>query len=586
MSLVSPRLFVASAALAAACSSATPADSGDGGTGVDADCGSDRTGPAIVTSLDPVAIEPMATSASLTIGFSEVVVIGAGGLSVAGGGTLSAPELPATGESFDVTVGDLSDAGSYTLTISGAITDRCGNPLGADEVIAIEGGCAQNAAPTFTSHAEARRFEGGSFAYTFRFDEPVTIAAGGITVDNGATVAVDPPLPATAAAFDVTVTGLVEGTAYTLSAAAGAITDACGATPAAAQTVPLTGCGADVTPPVVLGDTQVLTCGPGDHDYQLLFDEVVHVPAGGVSVTGAAALGTIAPALPAAATVFDVPLTGVTGPSTLTVAAGLADDCGNFTTAPITVGLDAGTTSGTQTLGFTGAIADVTIPQCPSLTIDVAGAEGGNNTSSAAPPGRGARMVGEFGALATRQFRVLVGQQPSTTGGNGGGGGSCVVSRTGTPLIIGGGGGGSGDVAAAWASGTTSTSGQTCTDGGGVGGSDGNGGGVGASGFQSGAGGGFLTNGADGWTTNTGGHSFLSGGAGATNNAPGGFGGGGSGSAYIVGGGGGGYSGGSSCSNPSGGRTGAGGGSLNTGASQNNISGAQSGHGQVIFSWN
>ena len=234
---------------------------------------------------------------------------------------------------------------------------------------------------------------------------------------------------------------------------------------------------------------------------------------------------------------------------------------------------------------YSGALVNYTVPAGfpQQLWVEAAGAQGGYNSSSTTSSGLGARMAGRFALPAGTALKVLVGEQPSANAGNGGGGGTFLTLADNTPLLVAGGGGGSsqGDDSAN-KHGQSGTTGGTGAGGGGVGGSAGSGGGVGASGFQSGAGGGLLGNGADGWASATGGSAFVNGGAGAPTNslARGGFGGGGSGSSYVVGGGGGGYSGGGGGGNATAG-VGGGGASYNSGANPVNAGGAQSGNGYL-----
>jgi len=241
-----------------------------------------------------------------------------------------------------------------------------------------------------------------------------------------------------------------------------------------------------------------------------------------------------------------------------------------------------------DTLFYTGAIVNWNVPAgVTSIKIEARGAEGSFNTSSSVQPGKGAIMIGDFVVTSGQTLKILVGQQYSSSAGNGGGGGTFVTDSANNPLIVAGGGGGSSQsVDSPDKHGQVGTTGGTGAGGGGTGGMNGNGGNIGAT-FASGAGGGLLTNGATGWTANTGGIAFVNGGSGGTanNNAQGGFGGGGSGSSYVVGGGGGGYSGGGSGSNSAGAGVGGGGGSFNAGTNQVNTGGANSGHGQVIISW-
>lgn len=242
----------------------------------------------------------------------------------------------------------------------------------------------------------------------------------------------------------------------------------------------------------------------------------------------------------------------------------------------------------TETFNYTGSIETWTVPNCvTSITIQTLGAQGGTNASSGIPSGFGASMTGTFTVTPGQQIKLLVGQQPGAGSGNGGGGGTFVVDLSNNPMIISGGGGGSASTTDSPSKhGQITTAGGTGAAGGGIGGDFGNGGSIGASGFQSGAGGGLITNGADGWTSGTGGFSFLNGGSGGATNAPanGGFGGGGSGSSYVVGGGGGGYSGGGSGGNSSAG-VGGGGGSYNAGTNQINLAGVNSGNGIIYITY-
>jgi hypothetical protein len=240
------------------------------------------------------------------------------------------------------------------------------------------------------------------------------------------------------------------------------------------------------------------------------------------------------------------------------------------------------------TLTYTGTIDNWTVPAgVTTINIEARGAEGSNNNSSGVSAGLGAIMIGDVAVTPGSTLSILVGQQYTSSSGNGGGGGTFVVDSMNNPLMIAGGGGGSAqNTDSPDKHGQVGTSGGTGAGGGGLGGTAGSGGNIGAT-FASGAGGGLLTDGADGWTSNTGGLAFLNGGNGgsANGNAQGGFGGGGSGSSHVVGGGGGGYSGGGSGSNSTGPGVGGGGASFNSGTNQNNTGGANSGNGQVIISW-
>ncbi|MDP1800278.1 MAG: gliding motility-associated C-terminal domain-containing protein [Bacteroidota bacterium] len=251
-------------------------------------------------------------------------------------------------------------------------------------------------------------------------------------------------------------------------------------------------------------------------------------------------------------------------------------------------------TSSTQTFNYTGVMQNFVVPAgVTSINILARGAQGGKHASSTFSPGLGAGMRGTFIVTPGQTLKVLVGECPSITtgGGNGGGGGSFVTTLANVPMIIAGGGGGSCLTTSSTArDGNVTTTGGTGAAGGGTGGTAGNGGNVGGAGFQSGAGGGLLTNGATGWAAGSGGISYIGGGAGglvaAWAFARGGYGGGGQGSAFVVGGGGGGYSGGGSGGHVGpGGGNGGGGGSYNIGTCQSNTTGINVGHGSVVFSW-
>ncbi len=240
-----------------------------------------------------------------------------------------------------------------------------------------------------------------------------------------------------------------------------------------------------------------------------------------------------------------------------------------------------------QTYSYSGTIVNFTVPTCVTvLTIQAKGAQGGYHPTSTIGSGLGADITGVVTVTPGQVLKVLVGQQPNPPDGNGGGGGSFVTDMANNPLVIAGGGGGSSQGTDSQDKhGQAGTSGGTGAGGGGTGGSNGNGGNIGAS-FAAGAGGGLLTNGANGWTANTGGGSFISGGSGSSQTAVGGYGGGGSGSLYVVGGGGGGYSGGGAGSNSQGSGVGGGGGSYNAGTNQVNLSGVNTGNGLVNISYN
>lgn len=273
------------------------------------------------------------------------------------------------------------------------------------------------------------------------------------------------------------------------------------------------------------------------------------------------------------------------GPTTYTLAVTDANGCTGTDT--VLINTSGGGVSGSDTIMYSGGIVNYAVPSgCTGLiTIEVWGAEGGFGSSSNIQPGLGAYQKGDFNLAAGTPLLILVGQRPPS--GNGGGGGTFVVdSSTTNPIIIaGGGGGGAQTTDDNNKQGQAGTSGATGGAGGGAGGTSGSGGSIGTVGFQSGAGGGLLTDGTNGWSANTGGLAFVNGGTGGTTGgAPGGFGGGGSGSGYVVGGGGGGYSGGGSGgNNPAG--VGGGAGSFNGGSNPTSTSGLRAGNGMIIITY-
>jgi hypothetical protein len=549
-------------------------------------CGSDKIAPTATSTTTAIAIPANATSVTYDLTFDEPVAIAAGGITASNGAVVTiSPALPAQASTFTVTLGSVVDTESYDLTVHSAeVADRCDNGLAADLVVPVVGACVGNIAPTVTSWSGPRRFKTGASSHTFTFSEPVTIEAGGIGIDNGGTLAITPALPATASSFKVDVSGLADGTTYTLTAASVSIKDVCRQPLAANSEVKLVQCAGDTAPPKITSGAKLLSCNSPTTTYTLTFDEGVSLGANALAIGGGATITSVSPALPAISNTFTVALGNLTASHDLTIATGeVADECGNASTAVLTVNAGVGAATGTQQFDYSGAIVPFVVPSCPSITIEAWGAAGNANSSSTFAAGLGARMKGTFSALPSNELSILVGQRGGSSNSNGGGGGSFVVTSANAPVVIAGGGGGAGDADGAHKHGSIDTAGQSCL-GGGVGGTNGNGGTKGA-GF-SGAGGGLLTSGEDGWTANTGGKSFLLGGAGGNAGyGVGGFGGGGNGSGVYIGGGGGGYSGGASCPNVGGGSVGAGGGSFNLGANQDNASGVNNADGKIVISW-
>ncbi|SVB81408.1 uncharacterized protein METZ01_LOCUS234262, partial [marine metagenome] len=241
----------------------------------------------------------------------------------------------------------------------------------------------------------------------------------------------------------------------------------------------------------------------------------------------------------------------------------------------------------------TEGIQEWTVPATGVYTIEVWGAQGGNNGWYTG--GKGARMKGDFTLSANDVLKFVVGQQgyTSDTYRAGGGGGSFVWIDDGALLIVAGGGGGGGGASNdSDEHGTTGTAGKagqstvTSSYPGGSGGTSGGGGGDGYGGNganHAGGGAGWISDGEGSYPGRTK-YYFYGGG-----NYQGGYGGGG-GINNSGAGGGGGYSGGGGSGwaygSPNSNAPGGGGGSYNeNGSNQSNSSGAREGHGQVVITY-
>jgi hypothetical protein len=225
--------------------------------------------------------------------------------------------------------------------------------------------------------------------------------------------------------------------------------------------------------------------------------------------------------------------------------------------------------AGTQLDGevnVSGGIQEWVVPATGVYEITSIGAQGGRDQNNSAG-GAGASLKGEFSLNAGDVVKILVGQQGVDgvavawhRAGGGGGGTFVWLDNGNVPLIIAAGGSG--------AKYTGVGEPGLSTEG------SGNGGTAGSTGA---AGGGWLSNGAEGRANHTGGLSPLNGGIGGNTdngvNAMGGFGGGGA--AANDGGGGGGHTGGNGPHE--------GGQSFNAGSNQVNQSGVNEGHGMVII---
>ena len=236
------------------------------------------------------------------------------------------------------------------------------------------------------------------------------------------------------------------------------------------------------------------------------------------------------------------------------------------------------------------------VPSDGTYRITAYGAGGGGSDS-----GLGAKVSGAVDLTSGETLSIVVGQ--TGTAPEGGGGGSFVAlgsdPSTADPLVVAGGGSGEGiDGPQGFMHATVPTAGETESDGQdnscgtGEGGSDGEGGTTTRNNFVAGAGGGFKTNGENGYyiedeVSSSGGQAFRNGAVGGEptdGDAPGGFGGGGGGYEGDESGGGGGYNGGaggdfSSCGADD--SMGGGGGSYNIGSEPDNQTEANNGDGLV-----
>ena len=240
-------------------------------------------------------------------------------------------------------------------------------------------------------------------------------------------------------------------------------------------------------------------------------------------------------------------------------------------------------------------IQEWTVPATGSYVIEVWGARGGYTFRCDALVGtlchgaNGARMKGTFSLTQGEILRIAVGQMgqdyhSSSSGGGGGGGGTFVAkgnNHSGATVLIVSGGGGGGH----YYSSRVAKGGQTTESG--------LGNNATGSGYKSGGGGSWSSDGVNGGNGSTGGKgwaNFLLGGTHGTqggtswSHGDGGFGGGGGGE--WPGGNGGGYNGGPQVS--SGGMKtpgGSGGGSYNSGSNQDNTASAWNSHGKVTITW-
>jgi len=444
-------------------------------------------------------------------------------------------------------------------------------------------------------------------SYTLTFDEPVLLAEGAISIDNGATIT-GPTLPAEGTEFEVTLADLDDRLLYSLSVVGEAVTDTCGNALEPDTSVELVGaCTRDLIPVTLTSpeyfQRDAFTTGT---DITLEFDEPVQLDVGDIAIENAN-LVSVDPPLPSTSATFTVHVENLTGVHAVTVS-GVADACGNLSDE--TVWVCVGTEVAFE---FTGGEQIFTVPACTEgqVTLEVLGAEGrpGSN-AGASSAGRGGQAIGNLVVDTGETLYVRVGGQDGYNGGGSAGVGNANTS---------GNGGGASDVRL----GNNALSDRVIVGGGGGGGA-GEGeleciiatpGAGGAGGYESGTSGGnttaecytlFSIGGGGGSQTSGGtggsgtyncnvpsgagdeGELGMGGDRGAGNDCNGsgytGAGGGGGGGGYYGGGGGGGGPGSSGTSWPG---AGGGGGSSYIGGVQGGavFNGTRQGNGRVIISW-
>lgn len=213
----------------------TSDDASSSTSGLDTDGSSSGDGCAgqaapLLLSMDPVAYPRSAAQVSVSLTFDQEVTIAAGGLSVDGGATITAPELPATGETFSVTVEGVVGPGPFTFTVDAAsVTESvCELAMEADATLSLAADCDENSAPTLTADAFHQLDENTTTdTYVLSFDEPVTLFAGALSVSGDASIeSVSPALPATAESFTVELSNLEGPVALSVDAAS--VADGCG----------------------------------------------------------------------------------------------------------------------------------------------------------------------------------------------------------------------------------------------------------------------------------------------------------------------------------------------------------------------
>ena len=186
--------------------------------------------PPMLLSMDSVTFPRSSDAVTVALTFDTEVTIAADGLLVDGGASITAPELPATGETFMVSVEGLQGPGPFTLTVdAAAVTETtCDATLEADATVDLAADCDTNTAPSLTAEA-FHQLDGGTLTdtYVLTFDELVTLQEGALTVSGATIESIDPALPATADSFTVELSDLDGVAAVSLDA--DGVTDGCGA---------------------------------------------------------------------------------------------------------------------------------------------------------------------------------------------------------------------------------------------------------------------------------------------------------------------------------------------------------------------
>lgn len=513
----------------------------------------------------------------------------------------SATTEPSTGaDTDDTTTGDTDDT----------TTGDTDEPTTGDESSSSGDACADATAPQLTSMTRvAFPRSPDSIEYDLTFDQEVTIAMGGLSVDGGASIA-GPMLPATGETITVTIEDAVGPGPFTLTVDAASVGDtACGLMLDDDALIQLSADCTDNTAPSSTSATfHQLASGTMADTYEVTFDEPVTLQAGAITVLGGSAtIDSVSPALPATSDSFTVEVSNLGVIEQLAVTGALASDgCGANLDEDVDLWI---CTESSFSFNYTGAAETFDIPGCAGdmVTITAHGAEG-QSVETGGVAGLGGQATGELAVTVGDILEIWVGGQNGFNGGglpgsgepvaSGGGGGASDVRVGGSTfaervLVAGGGGGG-----AAPAQGSC-VGGSVAGVGGGGGGTDGSNGGEGT-------GCGQLSVASGGGTQAMGGAGGTSGGNCTETPEPGetgSLGMGGTGSAGLLGcngftggggggGGGGYYGGGGGAGGPGGGGgswagSGGAGGSSYTGGVANGATtpAVQSGDGDVTISW-